>query len=443
MESTLPVAALAAGLVLLYSLVARSLGRWNLTAPMAFVAAGYLLHLSADFTTASAEWLLPVAELTLALVLFHDAAAVRPSQMERDGGFVSRLLLIGLPLTIMAGYLLAVLLFPGIPWAAALLLGAMLAPTDAALGAATVSDKRIPVRVRRILNVESGLNDGLATPVVLFAIAALATIEDVDPRGSATEALIEIGVAVALGALVGFVGGQLIRISHHRNWSTGANLMVAGLALPLLCYYGAPLVDGNGFIATFVAGSFFGIALKQGVPEKVLALPEGLSLPLGDITWLTFGVLMVPQLLAGIGFAEVLYALAALTVLRMLPVWLSLLGSGLRVQTAAFIGWFGPRGLASVVFSLIALESLERNDTLRTVLGTATLTILLSVILHGISAGPGATKYSRWVNRAEPQVELVESREPALRGRMKHHRHTTHSEDSPAGSDSAAPQSDA
>jgi len=281
MESTLPVAALAAGLVLLYSLVARSLGRWNLTAPMAFVAAGYLLHLSGDFTTASAEWLLPVAELTLALVLFHDAAAVRPSQMERDGGFVGRLLLIGLPLTIMAGYLLAVLLFPGIPWAAALLLGAMLAPTDAALGAATVSDKRIPVRVRRILNVESGLNDGLATPVVLFAIAALATIEDVDPRGSATEALIEIGVAVALGALVGFVGGQLIRISHQRNWSTGANLMVAGLALPLLCYYGAPLVDGNGFIATFVAGSFFGIALKQGVPEKVLALPEGLSLPLG------------------------------------------------------------------------------------------------------------------------------------------------------------------
>lgn len=428
MEASFGAAAIAALLVLLYSAFARSLGRWNLTAPMAFVAAGYLLHFSADFTNTSAEWLLPVAELTLALVLFHDAASVRPSQMERDGSYVGRLLLIGLPLTIMAGYLLAVLLFPGIPWAAALLLGAMLAPTDAALGAATVSDKRIPVRVRRILNIESGLNDGLATPVVLFAIAALATIEDIDPRGSATEALIEIAVAVALGAVVGYAGGQLIRISQKRKWSTGANLMVAGLALPLLCYYGAPLVDGNGFIATFVAGSFFGISLKQGVSEGVLTLPEGLSLPLGDITWLTFGVLMVPQLLEGIGLAEVLYALAALTVLRMLPVWFSLLGSGLRLQTVAFIGWFGPRGLASVVFSLIALESLERNDTLRTVLGAATLTILLSVILHGLSAAPGATRYSRWVNRAAPPVELEESREPHLRGRMKHHPHSTHEE---------------
>ncbi len=423
MESTDVAITIVAILILAYSLVARSLGRWNLTAPMAFVAVGYLLNVWADIDQSVEQWLLPLAELTLALVLFHDAASVRPRQIDREGWFVGRLLLIGLPLTIAAGFGLAMVLFPGIPWAAALLLGAILSPTDAALGAATVSDKRIPVRIRRILNVESGLNDGLATPVVLFAIAALAQQEGLDARESTVEAVAQIAIAIAIGAIIGFASGQLMRITRQKGWSSPTSLLVATLAVPLVAFYGAPLFTGNGFIATFVAGSFFGIALKQGVSQRVLLLPEGLSIPLGDITWLAFGLLMLPSLITDIGATEIFFAIASLTVLRMGPVWLSLLGSGLRLPSALFIGWFGPRGLASVVFSLIALEQLDRDNNLDKVLATAALTILLSVVLHGCTAVPGATRYSSWVNRVQPRVELGSCKEPLTRGRASPHHH--------------------
>ncbi len=423
MESADIAMTIVALLILSYSLLARALGHWNLTAPIAFVAAGYLMSSWVDFDQGIDRWLLPVAELTLALVLFHDAASVRPRQIDREGSFVARLLLIGLPLSIFAGFGLAMVLFPGIPWAAALLLGALLSPTDAALGAATVSDKRVPVRIRRVLNVESGLNDGLATPVVFFAIAALLQEEDLDPRGSTIEAVAEIAIAIAIGAIIGFISGQLMRITRARGWSSPTSLLVATLAVPFAAFYGSPLLGGNGFIATFVAGSFFGIALKQGVSQQVLLLPEGLSIPLGDVTWLAFGLLMLPLLLTDIGATEILFAIASLTLLRMGPVWLSLLGSDLRLPSVLFIGWFGPRGLASVVFSLIAPERLARDGNLNTVLATASLTILLSVVLHGVSAVPGATRYSNWVNRVRPETELGECHEPMTRGRVSPHHH--------------------
>lgn len=403
-------------LIVGFSAAAKRLGRWNLTAPIVFVSAGLAFSTQYASGAEELEWLRTLAELTLALVLFTDAAAVRPRQVERDGGFVARLLLIGLPLTIGIGAGTALLLFPGMPWAAALLLAAMLAPTDAALGAATVSDTRIPVRVRRILNVESGLNDGLATPVVLFAIAALAQEEGLSAGVSTVEALIEIGVGLLVGAAVGYGGGQLLRLSATHAWSTQHSRAVATLALALLAYLAALEVGGNGFIATFVAGSFFGIALRDGLSSRTLELPEGLSQPLGDATWFAFGGLLVPLLIREIGAAEIIFAVASLTALRMAPVGLSLLGSGLRPPTSLFIGWFGPRGLASVVFSLITLGSLGQDGPVSQVLATATLTILLSVVLHGMSASWGASRYAAWVQRTGPQVELGESVEPRGRG---------------------------
>jgi NhaP-type Na+/H+ or K+/H+ antiporter len=409
--------AIAAALIFAFSVVARRLGRWNLTAPIVFLLTGWLLSLTFGGTSENAEPLKALAEATLAIVLFTDAAGVRPRQIGRDAGAVSRLLLIGLPLTIAAGTLLALGIFPDLPLLMALLLASMLAPTDAALGAATVLNKAVPTRVRRLLNVESGLNDGLATPVVLFAIAALAGEEGLAPVTSLASALIEIGLGAAFGAGLGYAAGAALRYSDSRGLSTGHSRAIAVLMLPLLAYTAASAIGGNGFIAAFVAGSFFAAAHKRSDGQSLL-LAESIVDPMGYATWLAFGALAVPTLLVHLGWQEFVFALAALTVLRMVPVAISLVGSGLRGQTVGFIGWFGPRGLASVVFALIAVESLRPSPELDDVLATATLTIVLSVILHGLTAGPGARRYAHWVQTTQPAAELAESSEPRGRGPM-------------------------
>lgn len=402
-----------------YSAFADRIGRWHLTAPIVFALAGWLIWQGRP----GAEepefgWLLTLAEVTLALVLFSDAAGVRPKEIGQDRNYILRLLFIGLPLTILLGLLLSFLLFPAIGWPMALLLASMLAPTDAALGAATVTDKRLPLRVRRMLNVESGLNDGLATPVVLFAIAVLAGQEGLSPRVSAVEAILEIVLGIVLGAALGWVGGTLLRIAAEREWTSIRSASVAVLMIPTVAYFGASLIGGNGFIAAFIAGTAFASTTTAEMEEQELELTEGLVQPLSYATWMAFGALIIPTLLEGIGWREILFAVASLTVLRMLPVALCLLGTGMRPPTMLFVGWFGPRGLATVVFSLIALESLVLDEALIDVLATATLTVILSVVLHGITAGPWAAKYAAWVKRENPPVETAGTSVPRTRGAM-------------------------
>lgn len=402
-----------------YSAFADRIGRWHLTAPIVFALAGWLIWQGRP----GAEepefgWLLSLAEVTLALVLFSDAAGVRPKEIGQDRAYIIRLLFVGLPLTILLGLLLSFLLFPGIGWPMALLLASMLAPTDAALGAATVTDKRLPLRVRRMLNVESGLNDGLATPVVLFAIAVLAGQEGLSPRVSAVEAVLEIVLGIALGAALGWLGGTLLRVAAEKDWTSIRSASVAVLMIPTVAYFGASLIGGNGFIAAFIAGTAFAATTSAELEEKELELTEGLVQPLSYATWMAFGALVIPNLLEGIGWREIAFAVASLTVLRMLPVALSLLGTGMRPPTMLFVGWFGPRGLATVVFALIALESLVMDEALTDVLATATLTVMLSVILHGITAAPWAAKYAAWVNRENPPVETAGTSAPRTRGAM-------------------------
>lgn len=418
--------AIAALLIFGYSVVGRRLGRWSLTAPIVFMVSGWVISRLFDATPTEVAGLETLAEATLAIVLFTDAAGVRPRAIGGDRGPISRLLLLGLPLTIALGTLLAVVLWPSMPFYAALLLGAMLAPTDAALGAATVLNKAVPMRIRRILNVESGLNDGLATPVVLFAVAALAGEEGLTAGTSAWSAVVEIGLGAAVGAGVGYGAGRLLRWSAGHGFATARGRMVAVLMLPLFAYTFAGVFDGNGFIAAFLAGTFFAAAWKAGSHEgqESLELAESVAEPMGDATWLIFGLLAVPLLLVGLGWREVVFAVCALTVLRMLPVALSLLGTGLRPQTVLFIGWFGPRGLASVVFSLIALESLEMDAALEDVLATAGLTILLSVVLHGVTAAPWARRYGAWVRAVTPAAEVADAAaEPRSRGRLANQNH--------------------
>ena len=421
MSTTLAASVLFALLVLAFSTVSAALGRRLVTAPLAFVTIGAVLgFVVGEMDESATEPVKLVAEITLVLILFHDAAEVRPREISADRGLYARLLLIGFPLTILAGFLLARVLFPDLPVTLALLLAAALAPTDAGLGAPTVLNPVVPKRVRRGLNVESGLNDGLATPVVLFAIAVLAGEEGLAPRTSAVDALVELALGVVAGVLVGAAGGALLGWSRRRGMSTAAGRTLGVLMVPLLAYGTALVISGNGFVAAFISGTAFaGSASWIHDEETALLGTEQLSDLLGYAVWLILGLVAVPLVWREAGWQELVFALMALTVVRMLPVALSLIGTGLRPQTVAFVGWFGPRGLASVVFALIALESLEIDDDLRVVLATICLTVLVSVIAHGFSAQPLATRYGQWVTRTTPPAELAEmdgGDEPRTRG---------------------------
>jgi NhaP-type Na+/H+ or K+/H+ antiporter len=405
-------------LVLVFCVVAAVLQGWLVTAPLAFVGMGAVVGFAMG--PVDPEQLLgikEIAEVTLVLILFHDAAQVRPREIGRDRGMFVRLLLVGFPLTVVAGFLAARVMFPELPVLMALLLGAALAPTDAGLGAPTVLNPVVPTRVRRALNVESGLNDGLATPLVLFAIAAIAGSEGAGPGESLVEALVELGVGVLVGVTIGAAGGALLGLSRRRGMSTPASRSLAVLMLPLLAYGLALLSSGNGYVAAFIAGSAFtGAARWVQEEHSVLEGTEALANPLGYAVWLVFGMAAVPLVWRSLGVGALLFGVLALTVLRMVPVALSLIGSGLRAPTVAFIGWFGPRGLASVIFALLTLESLEADDDLRQVLAILSATVLLSVVAHGFSAEPLARRYGAWVQRARPHRELEQSSEPHPRG---------------------------
>jgi NhaP-type Na+/H+ or K+/H+ antiporter len=397
------VLATVAGCIVLWGLVGARLERFDITAPIAFVALGLVVAnppLELIDVHAGSSTVRVIAELTLALVLFGDASRVNFRALRRDAAVPTRLLLIGLPLTIALGTGAALVVFGGIdPWLAALI-GAAVAPTDAALGAPIMEDRRIPRRIRRILNVESGLNDGIATPFVTFFIAGAASEAHVVGASGPAAALADLGIGVLVGAVVGFAGGWLLDHALDRGWASPGFRPVAILGLALFAYAGAVQLGGNGFIAAFVGGLAFGTALRDERAEGLELVTDGGEL-LSVVVWFLFGTLLV-QILGYSDWRCVLYAVLSLAVVRMLPVAISLLGTGLDQSTVRIIGWFGPRGLASVVFALLAFDALDTNEG-RTALAVITTVVLSSVIVHGLSASPLAGWYGRRAAALEPQ----------------------------------------
>jgi NhaP-type Na+/H+ or K+/H+ antiporter len=379
--------------VFLWGVVSARLERARLSAPIFFVVAGFLFGQALDLFELDVgnEAVKLVAEITLVWVLFADAAGVNLKKFRTDIGMYVRLLGVGLPLTVGLGTGVAIWLLGFDPWAA-LLLGAALAPTDAALGAPVMTNPAVPARIRRVLNVESGLNDGIATPIVLVAIAGVATemgIEGVEGPGRAAVALL---VGLVVGALVGVVGGMLTRQTRRRGWLSEDFAGPAVLALALLAYACSLLVDGNGFVAAFVGGLAFGATAGRGEEKEVYYVEQTGSLA-SAVAWLLFGALAIPIIGVPPEWRVVVYALLSLTVIRMLPVALSLIGTDIDRPGVAFIGWFGPRGLASVIFALLALEDLEGGAD--AIVATIALTVLLSVVAHGLTAAPLANRYAK------------------------------------------------
>jgi sodium/hydrogen antiporter len=373
--------------------LAGRLERSGLTSPMVFVAAGCLLAAAFELGDhpPEPELVKVIAEVTLVWVLFADASKVRLLQFRRDLGTYARLLGVGLPLTVALGTVAAVLVLD-LDWWAALLLGAALAPTDAALGASVMSNPSVPDRIRRALNVESGLNDGIATPIVLVAIAGVAANEGIHGVESPSRAVLSLLVGLIAGVAVGGVGGLVMKGARRRGWLTDELGGPAVLALALLSYTGSLLVDGNGFVAAFVGGLVFGNVAGRGGVKEIYFVDQSGSLA-AMVSWLVFGSLAVPVIGVWISWTAVVYAVLSLTFLRMLPVALALVGAGLDRSDVLFIGWFGPRGLASVVFALLALEGLDSAG--RELVAVIALTVTLSVVLHGISARPLARRFQR------------------------------------------------
>jgi sodium/hydrogen antiporter len=401
-----------------YALLARRLDRLLLSAPILFVATGLALgpdgagqlDLSLD-----SHVVLTFTEITLAALLFADASTVPLRAVEGDAGVPGRLLGIGLLLTIAAGTVLGLILTPELGWAGAALIASVLAPTDAALGMAVVTDRAVPTRIRRALNIESGLNDGIATPFVTVFLAALLSEEGVEPGSWVLDAVAELGLAILVALVVGGLGGSILSMAARRGWTSPISEQLCGLTLAILSYAGAVAIGGNGFVSAFSAGLIFGAAAKQH--HRAVEFTEDASLFASFLVWVVFGASFVGPVLAGsFDVTFVVYAVLSLTVIRMLPVAIALTGKGFRVSTVAFMGWFGPRGLASVVFTLLALEELHGADVDVPLMEIATWTILLSVILHGLSAHPLSAVYGKVIRAGEGSAsELVELEEPRIR----------------------------
>jgi sodium/hydrogen antiporter len=392
--------AIIAALIFAWGTLSARLERFDVTAPIVFTVAGVLLThgpLRPLGIEPSPESVKLLAEATLALVLFSDASRVGLRQLRADAGLCLRLLGIGLPLTIALGTLLALAL-PGDSdiWLA-LLVGAALAPTDAALGAGMMVNQAVPARVRRLINVESGLNDGIATPVVLVAIAGAAATEEAAHTGAAA-AVAELAIGLAVGAAVGAGGGWLIKVARRRGWVAEGFAGAAVLGLAACSYATSVALHGNGFIAAFVGG--LGFAAAGGPAAQFVPFVEETGALVSLLVWLLFGVIAVVPAAESVTWQTAVYAVLSLTVIRMLPVAVSLIGSGLGRATVVFVGWFGPRGLASVVFGLLALETLGQKVA-RPADAVIAFTVLLSVIAHGLSAEPLARRYGARLTPAD------------------------------------------
>jgi NhaP-type Na+/H+ or K+/H+ antiporter len=405
------VVPLAGAVVAGYAAVSRRLAGTPLSGPLVFVAVGLALGpLGLDLTDLGREpgVVRALLEATLALVLFTDGAAISSRALLREQFLPSRLLGIGLPLSMALGWLVAWLLLPGLGVWELALVGIVLAPTDAALGRQAVADPSVPALVRDGLSVESGLNDGLALPFFVLALAA-ADAEHAGQAGVGETFLRALLLSSALGLATGWAGARLLEWSTAGGWSTAQWRPLLTVALPAVAYGLSVVLDGSGFIAVWAAGLAFGNTLHRraepvragaGRPEPAgeTAFAEQLSVLATAVSFVAFGALLLGPVLQHLQWQMAAYAALSLTVVRMLPVAVALIGARLRPATVLYVGWFGPRGLASLVFGLIAVESpLAHVGMLG---GTVALTVGLSVLLHGASAPLLGARYGAWYARA-------------------------------------------
>ena len=389
---------LSALAVFVYALVARRLAGWIVTPPLVFLVFGFGLHRAGLLHVADARHVLHLlAEATLVIVLFSDAAAINLDALRMRHVWPLRMLLLGLPLTILLGGGAAYLLLPSWTIWEVALLAAILAPTDAALGQAVVTNPTVPERVRRALSVESGLNDGLALPAILFfGCIAVGGVHEHVQANWLIYALQQIGLGSLAGATIGWAGGRLMRGSYDRGWSTESFEGLGVLALAALSFFAAETIHGNGFIAAFVAGLAFGYVMR-GRCRFVFEFMEAEGQALILLTFLLVGGSLLPGAISTIGLTGWILILISLFLVRPVATWVSLIATDATSLTRGFMGWFGPRGLATVLFALLVVADLGELARGEEILAIAVVAVGTSALLHGMTAAPGA----RWFGHKE------------------------------------------
>ena len=391
-----------AAMIFLYGLISKASERWYITGPMVFVVVGILVGpLGFDLfeMQASGSTVKLIAEVTLMLILFTDATMIDKDVLLNAPSRVSlRLLGVGLPLCMLLGFGLGVALFDFSWWVIAIV-ALTLSPTDAALGQAVIKSPMVPDRVRQSISVESGLNDGIALPPILACMAALGAGASEHQGAWGMFMLKQLGLGALVGGLVGWFGGQLMERVSQRGWMESTFQRLSAVALALLAFALAEAVEGNGFIAAFCGGLALGAKTPE-IRKRVQEYGEAEGTLLSHGVFLVFGLVMVPLSLEYWGVREVVYALASLTVIRMLPVALSMVGAKLDWFTVLFVGWFGPRGIASVLYLLIVVTTLGLSGY-EHAMSIVVLTVLLSVIAHGVSAVPLCRLYARRLTAGE------------------------------------------
>ncbi len=422
-------------LFLAYALLSSRFDRSSLTGPMIFTIAGLAMasyfvwagttvgSLQQDIESPAVQFLL---EITLVIILFSDAVLIDVSAVRKEAFLPGRLLGIGLPLTIVAGTAAAMVIVPGIGFWPAAVIAIILAPTDAALGQAVVSNEEVPGLVRQGLGVESGLNDGIAVPFLTIAVAGAAQ-EMQTGSEIAIVFLEEIGLAVVIGLGIGWLGGRLIHAAYEKQWMTRGWRQVSVVFLALLCFALADPIGGSGFIAAFVGGLTFGAQVRRTYPD-ICNFSEGVAHVLTMVAFLVFGAFILTPALDVLNWQIVLYAILSLTVVRMVPVALALIGTGLGLRTQLYIGWFGPRGLASLVFMGTVVLGADAGGA-EAIIAVGATTVGLSVLLHGLTAWPLSARYARWYAtsmQSDGTEEMVESQAvehmptSKLQGRLRH-----------------------
>ena len=386
-----PIIVFTALLILLYGLFSKRLEKTIITAPMIFtfigvLVASYPVHQLEEGINAPLVKIL--AEITLILVLFNDASTINLSELRIQKKIPLRLLFIGLPLTMLLGILIAYPLFPEMNIWVLALMALILSPTDAALGQAVVSSKEVPEEIRQSINVESGLNDGIALPPILICFAVLSTTGHADAGFSywMIFTLKQFIYGPIIGGLIGWIGGILVDKASEKGWMNHTFQSLSSISMALMAFALAESVHGNGFIAAYFAGLLLGTHTKE-VRARIHNFGEAESQAFVLFIFLIFGMVMIPLCMPYWNFNTWIYALLSLTVIRMLPVALSLMGTKLPWQTVGFIGWFGPRGIATILYTLLLVLELG-SDGYEPMISVITLTVTLSIFLHGITAVP-------------------------------------------------------
>jgi sodium/hydrogen antiporter len=400
--------------VYFYSLVSRRLERTVITAPIVFTAAGLFIFFLPPWLGALKlhryAYLL-IAELGLVMTLFTDAAHIDLRALKQNGNLPVRLLSTGMLLTILLGAIGALVLLRALSLWEAGILAAILAPTDAGLGQVIVNSPRVPMRIRQALNVEAGLNDGLSVPFLMLFIAL--ALETTQGAGAVLTRFLgeQLGYGTFIGLGIGLVGGWLLGVAQRKRWMAAGWEQLGLVALPLLCVFASEATGASMFIAAFVAGLVVQIRFPQASKHSA-EFAEDWGKLFNFFVFFLFG-LLVARAWTGVSAALVLYAILSLTAVRMIPVALALAGTGLSWPTALFMGWFGPRGLASIVLGLVYMErqaNLPGESTMRL---AVMATVLLSIFAHGLSALPGIDLYARRIaslDAGAPELQAIEEK---------------------------------